>query len=137
MKRAVAFFVIVSASGCAAETTECCLLRTTTPTQVAAPQPPPPPPPPEPSPPTELSAMPAARIIVLQSSHIDRLTEVVGVIDVHAEMGGHDSALDMLKLRAAQLGADAVLGVEFHHGHGEEEPTHLSGLAVRFVERVQ
>jgi hypothetical protein len=137
MKRAVAFFVIVSASGCAAETSECCLLRTTPPTQVVAPQPPPPPPPPEPSPATELSAIPAARIIVLQSSHIDRLTEVVGVIDVHAEMGGHDSALDMLKLRAAQLGADAVLGVEFHHGHGEEEPTHLSGLAVRFVERVQ
>jgi uncharacterized protein YbjQ (UPF0145 family) len=61
----------------------------------------------------------------------------VGVIDVHAEMGGHDAALAMLKLRASQLGADAVLGVEFHHGHGEEEPTHLSGLAVRFIDGIR
>lgn len=81
--------------------------------------------------------MPAARVLVLQSNHIDRLTEVVGVVDVHSEMGGHDAALEMLKQRAAQLGADAVLGVEFHHGHGEEEPTHLSGLAVRFIDQVR
>jgi uncharacterized protein YbjQ (UPF0145 family) len=52
-------------------------------------------------------------------------------------MGGHDAALQMLKERAAQLGADAVLGVEFHHGHGEDEPTHLSGLAVRFIQEVR
>lgn len=138
MKRAVAFFVIVSASGCAAETTECCLMRSTVPAPVsAAPAPPAPSPPPEPSPPTGLSTLPTARVLVFQSNHIDRLTEVVGVVDVHAEMGGQDAALEMLKLQAARLGADAVLGVEFHHGHGEEEPTHLSGLAVRFVERVQ
>jgi uncharacterized protein YbjQ (UPF0145 family) len=84
-----------------------------------------------------LTALPAAHVLVLQSSHIDRLTEVVGVIDVHAEMGGHEAALEMLKQRAAQLGADAVLGVEFHHGHGEDEPTHLSGLAVRFIDQIQ
>jgi hypothetical protein len=30
------------------------------------------------------------------------------------------------------MGADAVVGVEFHHGEGDE-PTHLSGMAVRFV----
>jgi hypothetical protein len=135
MTRAVAFFVIVSAAGCAPETTECCIVRSTMPAQPAPPHPPPPPP--EVSPPTEIAAAPSARVIVLQSNHIDRLTEVVGVIDVHAEMGGHDAALEMLKQRAAQLGADAVLGVEFHHGHGEEEPTHLSGLAVRFIDQVQ
>lgn len=136
MRTAVAFFVIVSAAGCAPETTECCLARSTMPAPPESPHPPPPPPAAS-SPPTEVYASPAARVIVLQSSHIDRLTEVVGVVDVHAEMGGHDAALEMLKARAAQLAADAVLGVEFHHGHGEEEPTHLSGLAVRFIERVE
>jgi hypothetical protein len=121
-------------SGCAAETTECCLARAV----IAAPAPHPPPAPPvESLPATDLTALPAARVLVLQSSHIDRLTEVVGVVDVHSEMGGQDAALEMLKMRAAQLGADAVLGVEFHHGHGEEEPTHLSGLAVRFIDPVQ
>jgi uncharacterized protein YbjQ (UPF0145 family) len=74
-----------------------------------------------------------SRVLVLQSTHTDRLTEVVGVIDVHAEMGGQDAALALLQERAEAMGADAVLGVEFHHGHGENEPTHLSGLAVRFL----
>jgi uncharacterized protein YbjQ (UPF0145 family) len=37
----------------------------------------------------------------------------------------------MIRERAAQMGADAVIGVQFHHGEGG--PTHLSGLAVRFV----
>jgi hypothetical protein len=133
MRRTIVCLVIVWASGCAAETTECCLQRVALPAPAPAPRPPPA----EALPPTDLTALPAARVLVLQSNHIDRLTEVVGVIDVHAEMGGHDAALDMLKLRAAQLGADAVLGVEFHHGHGEDEPTHLSGLAVRFIDRVQ
>ncbi len=31
------------------------------------------------------------------------------------------------------MGADAVVGVEFEHGEGQGEPTHLSGLAVRFL----
>jgi hypothetical protein len=95
------------------------------------------PPPPEPPSATSLTALPAERVLVLQSSHVDRLTEVVGVIDVHAAMGGHDAALGLLKQRAAELGADAVLGVEFHHGHGDDEPTHLSGLAVRFIDQVR
>jgi hypothetical protein len=34
------------------------------------------------------------------------------------------------------MGADAVVGVEFHHGEGEGQPTHLSGLAVRFIQKV-
>jgi hypothetical protein len=124
MRPAVALLVFVSASGCAAEATECCIAHTM----------PASPPCPVAMPATGLSVVPSSPVLVLQSSHIDRLTEVVGVIDVHSEMGGHDAALDLLKMRAAQLGADAVLGVEFHHGHGEDEPTHLSGLAVRFVD---
>jgi hypothetical protein len=132
----MAFCVLVSASGCATEAPQCCLARTTVPIAEPAPHPPP-------ShdeyvvATTPVAVLPALNVLVLQSSHIDRLTEVVGVVDVHSEMGGHDAALDLLKRRAAELGADAVLGVEFHHGHGEEEPTHLSGLAVRFIDQVR
>lgn len=76
-----------------------------------------------------------SQVIVLQSTHLDRPAEVVGVVDAHEEMGQHEAALDLLKRRAADLGADAVVGVEFHHGESEGEPTHLSGLAVRFLAR--
>ena len=51
-------------------------------------------------------------------------------------MGKHDEALRTLQAKAALLGADAVVGVEFHHGEGEGEPTHLSGLAVKFLPSV-
>jgi hypothetical protein len=74
-----------------------------------------------------------ANVLILQTSHLDRPAEVVGVVDAHQEMGHHESALNVLRERAAALGADAVVGVEFHHGEGEGEPTHLSGLAVRFL----
>jgi hypothetical protein len=77
-----------------------------------------------------------ARVLVLQSTHLDRPAEVVGVVDAHVAMGSHDSALEVVRQRAAALGADAVVGVEFHHGEGEGQPTHLSGLAVRFIDRL-
>ncbi len=77
-----------------------------------------------------------ARVLVLQTKHLDRPAEVVGVVDAHEEMGKHEAALWALKTKAARLGADAVIGVEFHHGESEGEPTHLSGLAVRFVRAV-
>jgi uncharacterized protein YbjQ (UPF0145 family) len=51
-------------------------------------------------------------------------------------MGSHEAALDVVRRRAAELGADAVVGVEFHHGEGDGQPTHLSGLAVRFLQTV-
>jgi hypothetical protein len=132
MKAPMAWLVLALCPACAETNPQCCLVTT----RFARPQPPPPPPIVEPEP-SGLSTLPSAQVLVLQSTHTDRLTEVVGVIDVHAEMGGHDAALEMLKARAAQLGADAVLGVEFHHGHGEDEPTHLSGLAVRFIDAVR
>jgi hypothetical protein len=75
-----------------------------------------------------------SRILVLQSTHLDRPSEVVGVIDAHLAMGSDQAALDVVRQRAAALGADAVVGVEFHHGEGTGEPTHLSGLAVRFID---
>jgi hypothetical protein len=78
----------------------------------------------------------ASRVLVLQSTHLDRPAEVVGVVDAHVPMGSHDRALDVLRRRAVAMGADAVVGVEFHHGEGEGQPTHLSGLAVRFLPSV-
>jgi hypothetical protein len=77
-----------------------------------------------------------SRVLILQSTHLDRPAEVVGVVDAHLPMGSHESALDVLRRRAATMGADAVVGVEFHHGEGEGQPTHLSGLAVRFIHKV-
>lgn len=77
----------------------------------------------------------AKRVLVLQNQDAGSPTEVLGVIDVHQETGGQDAALETLKERAALYGADAVLGVEFHHepnGGDKDTETHLSGLAVRF-----
>ncbi len=77
-----------------------------------------------------------SRVLILQSTHLDRPAQVVGVVDAHEEMGKHDGALRTLQTKAAQLGADAVVGVEFHHGESQGEPTHLSGLAVKFLPAV-
>jgi hypothetical protein len=77
-----------------------------------------------------------SHVLVLESTHLDRPAEVVGVVDMHVPMGSHDSSLALLRRRAAEMGADAVVGVEFHHGEGEGQPTHLSGLAVRFLRAV-
>ncbi len=77
-----------------------------------------------------------SRVLILQSTHLDRPAQVVGVVDAHEEMGKHDGALHALQTKAARLGADAVVGVEFHHGEAQGEPTHLSGLAVKFLPAV-
>jgi hypothetical protein len=75
----------------------------------------------------------ADKVLVLQTTKLDRYAEVVGVVDVHEAMGSDQAALALLRRKAAAMGADAVVGVEFHHGEAEGEPTHLSGMAVRFV----
>lgn len=81
----------------------------------------------------------AKNMVVLQAQDAGRPTEVIGVIDVHEPTGEHDAALQTLRERAALIGADAVLGIEFHHeddehgdGKSKDIETHLSGLAVRF-----
>jgi uncharacterized protein YbjQ (UPF0145 family) len=79
----------------------------------------------------------AKKMLVLQAQDAGRPTEVIGVIDVHEPTGEHDAALQTLRQRAALIGADAVLGIEFHHedeggGDHKDIETHLSGLAVRF-----
>jgi uncharacterized protein YbjQ (UPF0145 family) len=76
----------------------------------------------------------AKKVVILQNQDAGSPTEVLGVIDVHQETGGQDAALETLRERAALYGADAVLGVEFHHeAEGSKDTeTHLSGLAVKF-----
>ncbi len=73
----------------------------------------------------------AARVRVLQGGDMGCESEALGPVDVHSPMHGTDKALEALKLRAAALGADAVVGVDFHHGEGGHAPTHLSGMAAR------
>jgi hypothetical protein len=79
-----------------------------------------------------VDARAASEILVLQSTKLDRPAEVVGIVDVHEPMTSEAAALARLREKAAALGANAIVGVEFHHGEAAGEPTHLSGLAVRF-----
>jgi hypothetical protein len=73
-----------------------------------------------------------SHVIAIESPRLDRPAEVIGVVDV-ASSGSHDEALVALKARAAGLGADAVVGVEFHDSDSAGRPNHVSGLAVRFT----
>ena len=84
---------------------------------------------PRPASPAVLAA--AAKVTVLQNDDMSCETEALGLVDVHCSMHGTRTALDELKARAAALGAEAVTGVDFHHGGGGHEHTHLSGMAVR------
>ncbi len=71
-------------------------------------------------------------VVVLVDKHVDRPTEVVGVLDFHSAATNADKGFDELRAHAAAMGADAVLGAEFEHGENQE-PSHLSGMAVRFL----
>jgi uncharacterized protein YbjQ (UPF0145 family) len=73
----------------------------------------------------------AAGVKVMQTGDIGCPIEALGPVDVHKKMESTDQALEALKRRAAKLGADAVIHVEFEHGEGGKEPTHLAGMAVR------
>jgi uncharacterized protein YbjQ (UPF0145 family) len=73
----------------------------------------------------------ASKVRVIQNNQLDCPSEVMGLVDIHQPVKTQDQALEVLKRKAAKLGADAVMGVEFHHGEPGEEPTHLSGMAVR------
>ncbi len=79
----------------------------------------------------------AARVRVLQNEAMSCPTEVLGTVDVHEEVKDEAQALGVLRRGAAALGAEAVVGVEFHHGEGGHEETHLSGMAVRCKDLVQ
>ncbi len=74
----------------------------------------------------------AAKVQVLETAdNLGCPTEVIGLVDVHEPVKTVDEALHELRLDAARIDAQAVVGVEFHHGEPGEEPTHLSGEAVR------
>ena len=74
----------------------------------------------------------AAKLKVMQGGDLGcGETEALGVVDVHEKMPTEDQALDILKRRAVVLGAEGITNVEFHHGEGGSEVTHLSGMAVR------
>lgn len=85
--------------------------------------------------PRQAEASDVSRVLVTPSRKLERPTEVVGVVDAHEASGNEAAALASLRARAASIGADAVLGVEFHHGEESHEPVHLSGLAVRYLDR--
>jgi hypothetical protein len=71
-------------------------------------------------------------IVLLASARLAEPAEVIGILDVLLPHGTQDRGLEQLALAAAELGADAVVGVELTHGDGKE-PMHLSGLAVRVL----
>jgi hypothetical protein len=105
-----------------------------------APPPPPPAPPPPPmaapawrSAPAPVAAPAWRRVQVLVDKRIPRPTEVLTVFDFHTDATSEDKGFDELRARAAAIGADAVIGAEFEHGEGDE-PSHLSGMAVRFLD---
>ena len=72
----------------------------------------------------------AQKVRVLPNTDLGCVTEALGLVDVHEGVSTSEQALDELRLEAARLGADAVLGVEFEHADGKAA-THLSGMAVR------
>jgi hypothetical protein len=83
---------------------------------------------------TPTPSIASSGVVVLVDKRVDRPTQVVGVLDFHSDANSEDKGFDELRARAAALGADAVIGAEFEHGEGNE-PSHLSGMAVRFLDR--
>jgi uncharacterized protein YbjQ (UPF0145 family) len=82
--------------------------------------------------PTDAATLARAKTIrVMQNERLACASEALGPIDVHRKMETTDKALEALKIRAAALGAEAIVDVNFEHGEGGKEPTHLSGMAVR------
>jgi hypothetical protein len=94
---------------------------------------------PSPDPMPEPASAPVAAprwrsVQVLVDKRVPRPTEVLAVFDFHSDATSEDKGFDELRARAAAIGADAVIGAEFEHGEGAE-PSHLSGMAVRFLDR--
>ncbi len=52
---------------------------------------------------------------------------------VHVPMTHQEDGLAELRREARALHADLLLGVEFHHGHGGDQPLEVDATAVRFV----
>jgi len=91
------------------------------------------PPPVVSTPPDPRPAVDPSHVLVIESARLERPGEVICVVDVADATGTRDSGLALLKQRAAEMGADAVVSVEFHRGASEGQPAHVSGLAGRFL----
>lgn len=74
------------------------------------------------------------RMVIMSSDDPGRAAEVLGVVDVAGAQADGSSGMWLLRRRAAELHADAVIGVEMHRGT-RAGPARLSGLAVRYLER--
>lgn len=72
-------------------------------------------------------------VIVLVEKWVPRPTEVLAILDFHSTADSEDKGFDELRQHAWMLGAEAVIAAEFEHGEGGA-PSHLSGLAVRFLD---
>jgi hypothetical protein len=70
---------------------------------------------------------------LLQADHIERPVEVIAIFDVPAPIGHEDDAFAELRACAAAVGAHAVLDVQFRRDEDGDQPTYLSGVAVRFI----
>ena len=57
--------------------------------------------------------------------------DIVAIVDVHTEATSEQKGFDELRAMAMAKQADAVVGAEFEHG-GKDEPSHLSGVIVRY-----
>lgn len=80
--------------------------------------------------PTDAATTAAAQRVTVTPSALQCPTEILGLVDVHQNGGSEEAALWGLRVRAAQLGAEALTNVEFRHGD-QHEKLHLSGTAVR------
>jgi hypothetical protein len=74
----------------------------------------------------------AQQMAIFSGDDPGRAAVVVGVVDVSGSQADGSSGMWLLRRRAAQLHADAIVGVELHHGT-RLGPPRLSGLAVRYV----
>lgn len=75
----------------------------------------------------------AERVVVMSGDDPGRAAEVIGVVDVAGAQADGSTGMWLLRRRAAELHADAVIGVELHRGT-RRGPARLSGLAVRYLE---
>lgn len=73
------------------------------------------------------------RVLVTSGDDPGRAAEVIAVVDVSGAQASGAEGLWLLRRRAAELHADAVVGVELHRGT-RRGPARLSGLAVRYLE---
>lgn len=80
--------------------------------------------------PTDAATMVAAQRLTVTPSSLSCPTEIIGIVDVHANTGSEERALGELRVRAVQLGAEALTNVEFRHGEHRDK-LHLSATAVR------